>query len=87
MSAALFALAGTLVGVLGTVLADYARGRREDQKLWGKSLSPYALILYTRYLDSGRSDSNCTSVLMMLNCSVPHRKHIHDLVPYRRDCD
>ena len=34
MSAALFALAGTLVGVLGTILTDYARGRREDQKLW-----------------------------------------------------
>lgn len=34
MSAALFALAGTLVGVLGTVLTEYVRNRREDQKLW-----------------------------------------------------
>lgn len=38
MSAALFALAGTLVGVLGTILTELARGRRDDQKLWREEL-------------------------------------------------
>jgi hypothetical protein len=30
----LFALAGALIGVLGTVLTDLARGRRDDRSLW-----------------------------------------------------
>ena len=38
MSAAFFALAGALIGVLGTVLTDLARGRRGDRKLWREDL-------------------------------------------------
>lgn len=38
MSAAWFALGGALVGVLGTVLTDLARGRRDDRKLWREEL-------------------------------------------------
>jgi hypothetical protein len=33
MSAALFALAGALIGVLGTVLTEVVRGHRDDKKL------------------------------------------------------
>lgn len=38
MSAAWFALGGALVGVLGTVLTELARGRRDDRKLWREEL-------------------------------------------------
>jgi hypothetical protein len=38
LSAALFALGGALIGVLGTVLTDLARGRRDDRKLWREEL-------------------------------------------------
>src|SRR5215472_14730082 len=38
MSAAWFALGGALIGVLGTVLTELARGRREDRKLWREEL-------------------------------------------------
>jgi hypothetical protein len=34
VSAAWFALDGALIGVLGTVLTELARGRRDDRKLW-----------------------------------------------------
>jgi hypothetical protein len=32
--AALFALGGALIGVLGTVITEFARGRRDNQQLW-----------------------------------------------------
>ena len=38
MSAAWFALGGALVGVLGTVLTDLARGRRDNRNLWREEL-------------------------------------------------
>lgn len=38
MSAAWFALGGALIGVLGTVLTEFARGRRDDQKIWREEL-------------------------------------------------
>jgi hypothetical protein len=34
MTAALFTLAGALVGMLGTLAAEFVRGRRDDRKLW-----------------------------------------------------
>ena len=34
MMAALFTLAGALVGMLGTLAAELVRGRRDDRKLW-----------------------------------------------------
>lgn len=34
MTAALFTLAGALVGMLGTLAAELVRGRRDDRKLW-----------------------------------------------------
>lgn len=34
MSAAFFALGGAIIGVLGTVLTELVRDRRDDQKLW-----------------------------------------------------
>jgi hypothetical protein len=38
LSAAWFALGGALIGVLGTVLTELVRGRRDDQKLWREEL-------------------------------------------------
>jgi hypothetical protein len=38
LSAAWFALGGALIGVLGTVLTELARGRRDDRKLWREEL-------------------------------------------------
>jgi hypothetical protein len=38
LSAAWFALGGAFIGVLGTVLTDLARGRRDDRKLWREEL-------------------------------------------------
>jgi len=34
MMAALFTLAGTLVGILGTLATELVRGRRDDRRLW-----------------------------------------------------
>lgn len=34
MTAAWFALGGALIGVLGTVLTELARGRRDDRNVW-----------------------------------------------------
>lgn len=38
MSAAFFALGGALIGVLGTVLTELVRGRRDDRKVWRAEL-------------------------------------------------
>jgi hypothetical protein len=38
VSAALFALSGAIIGVLGTVLTELTRGRRDDRKLWREEL-------------------------------------------------
>jgi hypothetical protein len=38
MTVALFTLAGALVGVLGTVLTELVRGRREDRRAWRDDL-------------------------------------------------
>ena len=38
MSAAWFALGGALIGVLGTVLTDFSRGRRDDRNVWREEL-------------------------------------------------
>lgn len=38
LSAAWFALGGALIGVLGTVLTELVRDRRDDQKVWREEL-------------------------------------------------
>ncbi|MEV4313316.1 hypothetical protein [Actinocrispum sp. NPDC049592] len=38
MTAALFTLAGALVGMLGTLATELVRGRRDDRKLWREEL-------------------------------------------------
>ena len=38
MTAAWFALGGALIGVLGTVLTEFARGRRDDRNAWREEL-------------------------------------------------
>jgi hypothetical protein len=38
VSAAWFALGGALIGVLGTVLTELVRDRRDDQKVWREEL-------------------------------------------------
>lgn len=38
MTAAWFALGGALIGVLGTVLTDFAGSRRDDRKSWREEL-------------------------------------------------
>jgi hypothetical protein len=38
MSAALFTLAGTIVGILGTTMTEFIRGRRDDKKTWREQL-------------------------------------------------
>jgi hypothetical protein len=38
LTAAWFALGGALIGVLGTVLTELARGRRDDRNVWREEL-------------------------------------------------
>lgn len=38
LTAAWFALGGALIGVLGTVLTEFARGRRDDRNVWREEL-------------------------------------------------
>jgi hypothetical protein len=47
MSAALFALAGAFIGVLGTVLTELVRGRRDDRKFWRTELRSVCADLAT----------------------------------------
>jgi hypothetical protein len=48
MTAALFTLAGALVGVLGTVLTELVRNRHADRRLWREELTSVCTDLTTQ---------------------------------------
>jgi len=50
MAAALFALVGALIGVLGTVLTELARGHRDDRKLQQEQLRSACADLATEVI-------------------------------------
>lgn len=50
MLAAVFALIGALIGVLGTVLTELARGHRDDRKLWQEQLRSVCADLATEVI-------------------------------------
>jgi hypothetical protein len=50
MSAALFALVGALIGVLGTVLTELVRGHRDDRKLRQEQLRSVCADLATKVI-------------------------------------